>query len=77
MEHGITDSNEQQAEVRHLAIKRANEVYLVVDYTKFNKTSFTHICDFNEINAIVVDTKLDENWHNFLSEQNITIVESN
>lgn len=75
MEHGVTDSNEQQAEVRQLAIKRTNRTYLVVDYTKFNKTSFTHICSFDEINAVVVDKHLDDAWRNFLTEKNIDILE--
>lgn len=74
-EHGITDSNEQQAELRQIAIKRANKVFLLVDYTKFNKTSFTHICNFNEIDTIVVDKRLDDSWHTFLAEQQVEIIE--
>lgn len=75
MEHGVTDSNEQQAEMRQLAINRANKIYLVVDYTKFNKTSFTNICSFDDINVLVVDRRIDDNWHNFLKEKNVEIVE--
>jgi DeoR/GlpR family transcriptional regulator of sugar metabolism len=75
MDHGITDSNEQQAEVRQLVIKRTNKAYLVVDYTKFNKTSFTSICDFDEIDAVVVDKRLDDTWRDFLTEKNIEILE--
>lgn len=75
IEHGITDSNEQQADIRQLAIKRANKAYLVVDYTKFNKTSFTTICNFNEIDTLVVDKHLDDAWHSYLEEQQVEIVE--
>lgn len=75
MEHGVTDSNEQQAEMRQLAINRANKIYLVVDYTKFNKTSFTNICSFDDINVLVVDRRIDDNWHNFLKRKNVEIVE--
>lgn len=75
IEHGITDSNEQQAEVRQLAIKHASKTYLVVDHTKFNKTSFSTICSFDEINTLVVDKNLDDRWHKFLKEQKVTVLE--
>lgn len=75
MEHGITDSNEQQAELRYLALKRAKKVYLVVDYTKFNKTSFTNICSFDEISALIVDNTLDDLWHSFLAERKVEVIE--
>lgn len=75
IEHGVTDSNEQQAELRQVALKRANKVYLVVDYTKFNKTSFTNICSFDDIDTVIVDKPIDENWHNFLSEHKAEVIE--
>ena len=75
MEHGVTDSNEQQAEIRQLAMKRTNKVYLIVDHTKFNKTSFTSICTFGQIDAIVVDKRLDDLWHSFLTEQDVECIE--
>lgn len=75
IEHGITDSNEQQAEIRQLAIKHATQVYLVVDHTKFNKTSFTTIGSFDEIDAIVVDKKLDDDWHSFLADSGVEVIE--
>lgn len=75
IEHGVTDSNEQQAELRQLAIKRANKVFLVADHTKFNKTSFATIGSFDEIDYIVVDKKLDDVWHSFLTDQNVELIE--
>ncbi|MFZ5988529.1 MAG: DeoR/GlpR family DNA-binding transcription regulator [Bacillota bacterium] len=75
IEHGVTDSNEQQAELRQLAIKRANKVFLVADHTKFNKTSFATIGSFDEIDYIVVDKKLDNAWHSFLTDQNVELIE--
>lgn len=75
MQHGITDSNEQQAGIRKLAAEHANHVYLVADYTKFDKTSFASICWFDKINHIVVDNKLSKDWHQFLNENNVTAYE--
>ncbi|GAA0408057.1 DeoR/GlpR family DNA-binding transcription regulator [Paenibacillus motobuensis] len=75
MQHGITDSNEQQAEVRRLAVERANTVYLVADHTKFDRTSFASICGFEHIHNIIVDESLSQEWHEFLEANNIALTE--
>lgn len=75
MKHGITDANEQQASIRRLAAEHANHVYLIVDYTKFDKTSFIRIGDFDLVDSIVVDNTLSDEWQQFLKEKNISIVE--
>lgn len=75
MQHGITDSNEQQAAIRKLAAEHANNVYLIADYTKFDKTSFARICDFDLIDNVVVDKSLSQEWKQFLDEQNIRLYE--
>ncbi|MDZ5474066.1 DeoR/GlpR family DNA-binding transcription regulator [Bacillus sp. 31A1R] len=75
MQHGITDSNEQQAAIRQIAAEHANNVFLVADYTKFDKTSFASICGFEDVNAIVVDNTLSDEWRKFLEEKNIQLLE--
>lgn len=75
MTHGITDSNEQQAEIRKIAIDHSNHTYLVADYTKFDRMAFTKICDFTNIHTLVVDKTLTQEWHSFLEARNINLVE--
>ncbi|NSL52151.1 DeoR/GlpR family DNA-binding transcription regulator [Calidifontibacillus erzurumensis] len=75
MNHGITDSNELQAGMRKLAAEHGNKTILIADYTKFNRTSFASICDFDSIDAIIVDQKLSEEWHEFLKERNVKLIE--
>lgn len=73
--HGVTDSNEQQAEIRNTAVKRATTTYLVADYTKFDRTAFKKICSYNEIDYLVTDNQLNEEWQEFLKEKNVTFKE--
>ena len=75
MNHGITDSNELQAEIRKIAINHANKTFLVADYTKFDRTAFTRICDYSSINTIIVDNNLSDEWKGFLAENNINLIE--
>ncbi|WP_113928822.1 DeoR/GlpR family DNA-binding transcription regulator [Bacillus sp. P14.5] len=74
-QHSITDSNEQQAVIRKIAAKHANKTFLIADYTKFDKTSFTRICSFEDVNTIIVDEKLSPEWHSFLHEKGVELVE--
>jgi len=75
LKSGITDSNEQQAEIRKLAINHSNHTYLVVDHTKLNKTAFAFIADWENINTIVTNTPLPDDWYNYLTDLNIEIIQ--
>ncbi len=75
MEYGITDSNESMSEIRRKLLSRSNKVYVVADYSKFDKTSFLNICDFNGICGIITDKHLNRNWLDFLSEHSVVYYE--
>lgn len=75
MEHGITDSTESFALIRQKLLQRSNAVYLVADHSKFDKTSFIHICNFDKIDAVVTDKDFSDAWRKFLRDENVTIYE--
>lgn len=75
MEHGITDSNEDIALIRHTLLKNSNSVYLIADKSKFDKTSFVHICDYNDITGIISDYHFSHEWKTFLSQRSVSIYE--
>ena len=76
MEHGITDSLESVAAVRQSLAQRSKEVYLVADFSKFDKTSFIHIADFDAITGLVTDRKLSSQWVDFLTRPNAAVYEA-
>ncbi|MBN2899749.1 MAG: DeoR/GlpR transcriptional regulator, partial [Clostridia bacterium] len=73
LDFGITDSNEQQAEIRKIAFKHSHQTFLVVDHTKFNKTSFSFIADLSDIDEIVTNQPLSEAWVDRLKQEGINI----
>ena len=75
MVHGITDSNELQAEIRKIAIEHSNQTFLVADYTKFDRTAFTKICDYKSINTLIVDKNLSPEWQSFLQSNDINLIQ--
>lgn len=74
LNHGITDSNEQQAEIRKLAIEHAHNIFLVADHTKFNKTSFSLISELSAINTLITNRPLKEDWIQKLGEIDINYI---
>jgi DeoR/GlpR family transcriptional regulator of sugar metabolism len=74
MEHGITDSSEGQAMIHQKLLQRSNEVYLIADYSKFDKTSFIHICDFDHLTGVVTDKVLTQEWKDFLVNKKTTFI---
>ncbi len=62
LERGITDSNEMEAQIKKLMLQSANTKILAVDNSKFDKISFTKICDLSNIDMVITDTKLNDKW---------------
>ena len=73
MEEGITDSNDDIAETKQAVIRRANQVILVADHSKFNKVSFTKVCDFDDIDDIITDEPLPPQWQQFARDRSIRL----
>ena len=74
MNKGILESNEAEAELKRIMIKQADKVMLLVDNSKFDKTSFVKLFDFEDIDYIVTDVKPDDKWLEFLSSKNVEVI---
>ena len=75
MQHGITDSNEDIALIRQTLLHSSNSIYLIADKSKFDKTSFVHICDYEPIYGIISDYHFSSEWKSFLERKNVNIYE--
>jgi len=62
MDRGIMESNEPEREFKKGMVKQADIVILLVDHTKFNKTGFIKLIDFNDVDYIITDREPDNNW---------------
>jgi DeoR/GlpR family transcriptional regulator of sugar metabolism len=74
IEKGILDSNEAEAEIKRAMIKQSNKVILLVDHSKYDKTSFVKLFDYEDIDYIITDTEPKEEWISFLRSYNIDII---
>lgn len=71
---GITDTRENNADLKKSFISNANKVILAVDSTKFGKISFVKICDINCIDIVVTDAKPSDECIKEFERNNIELI---
>ncbi len=70
---GVTDDSEREAEIRKMMIKNSETIILVADRTKFNELESHLICELKDINIVVTDEKLPDDWEDIFDELKVKI----
>lgn len=74
MNMGVTDSNEKDSEIKRAIFAAANRRILAVDATKFDKISFVHVCDLNDIDTVVTDEAPSDRWVEYFKDKKVDLV---
>ncbi len=53
----IADSSIQELEIKRMMVERAQEVFLLADYTKFEKTGPIFLCNVEDVDVIISDDR--------------------
>lgn len=72
LKRGVTDTNEQFAQIKHAMMKASDQVILAVDSSKFGKVSFSKIGSFADIDVIVTDKNPGVEWLQAFKQEGIT-----
>ena len=72
--NGITDANEQEAEIRTSMLIQAEERILVADGTKFDRTSFKKIGEISDLDYLVTDKVLSKTWIKKFDKNNVKVI---
>ena len=72
-ESGLYNSNHMTASTQQAMIRAADQVILVADSTKFGHQSIAKVCNLDEINHVVVDNHLPENWHQVITSAGVQL----
>ncbi|WP_130811284.1 DeoR/GlpR family DNA-binding transcription regulator [Olsenella sp. Marseille-P4559] len=75
LKSGITDSTDRWNDVRRIVLEHSQRTYFVADYSKFDNTSFVHLCDFNEVTGIITDHPLSEAWRESLDKTGCILID--
>lgn len=74
MTGGLSDSNEEESELKILMQQQANKVILLADHSKFDRTAFIKLFSFDRVDYIVTDEKPSEEWIEFLNNYHISLI---
>lgn len=74
LDRGIMESNRLESAIKRQMIEQAKSCILLADATKFNKTAFTKICDFDKIAKIVTDKEPNNRWLEFTRNNEIELI---
>ena len=69
----LTDSNEQESEIRKTMIRCSNQVIFLCDHTKFDKVGYVNTARLSELSTIITDAPLPENWTELLAGSSVRI----
>lgn len=71
---GVTDSSEDDAEIKKSMVSCAKQLIIAADSTKFGRISFAKVLDFREGDILVTDTLPDNTWKQRLAELGVMVV---
>jgi len=74
---GLTDSNEEIAEIKSRMVNNAKEAILVVDSSKFGHTALVSNIQLKNINRIVTECQVVERWQKIFDKQGIEVIIAN
>ncbi|MBE6047417.1 MAG: DeoR/GlpR transcriptional regulator [Clostridium sp.] len=74
MKKGIMDSNESEAEIKKAMRKQADKTVLLLDHTKFNKSSFIKMFDFKDIDILITDEEPNEEWIEYFKKNRVKLI---
>lgn len=74
---GMTDHNENEAQIRKMMIENSERKFLVIDHTKINKSSTYQFADINDVDYIITDKVPNKNWEERVKTQGIKLIVSN
>ena len=74
MDFGVTDSNENDGQLKRAIFAAADRRILALDNEKFDHKAFIRVCGFRDIDVIVTDSAPADKWIGFCNEQSIQLV---
>jgi DeoR/GlpR family transcriptional regulator of sugar metabolism len=71
---GCYNSNLLLVGTEKAMMSSADEVIVVADSTKFGRSSLAHLCSLEDIDVLVVDDDISEEWRQRISQAGVTLI---
>ncbi|MBC1372325.1 DeoR/GlpR transcriptional regulator [Listeria booriae] len=75
--HGLTNSDLLEYEIKKRIVTKAEDVFLLADHSKYNKSTLLTYCPLKDVSTIVTEQPLSDEYTTFCTENNITIADPN
>ena len=72
---GINDAYETVANVRQTVIENSDHSILLVDHTKFGKSGFISVCGLEQLDYLITDQPLNDEWTRLLVEKQVKVLD--
>lgn len=73
LEHGVSTPNLEEALLNQIMVQQADKVIAVFDSSKFNKRSFVHVADAEQLDCIVTDRAIPVGMASKLKALGVTV----
>lgn len=70
---GLTDSNEQESDIRKTMLKCSEKAIFLCDHTKFDRVGYINTANLTDINTIITDSPFPDTWGEYISGAGITV----
>lgn len=74
LDFGLTTSNMMEAQLNRQMILAAQKTIVLADSSKFGKRGFGKICDFDEIDQIITDSKVSPHIVDMLTQKGVQVI---
>lgn len=71
--YGLSDTNLNEAKVRSCMLNHSRQHIFLLDHTKFSKVSDNIFGDISDMDVLITDKKLSNDWENALRSKNVTL----
>ena len=68
-ERGFYNSNMLLVETERCMMRAADRTIIVADSTKFGRSSLARMCDWSQVDTLVVDDSLEQAWKDRIPQQ--------
>ena len=73
LNYGYSIINRAQLPLYNYLIENSNQIYLLANDGKFNKRTFTYLCDMETIPNVITNSSVEQSYLTYYQEHDINI----
>ena len=77
IENGLTNSDLMEYDIKRNVVARATNIYLLVDHSKFDKSTLLTYAALEQIDGIITDQRLTAEYQQFCHTHHIDVIDTN